>query len=67
MGNQTHNTGISVFALLGIVFLILKLVGVIDWSWWLVLLPFYAGLGLFIAIILLYLTVKIVHNIFIKK
>ncbi len=40
---QEGNAGIGIFGLLGIIFVVLKLVGVIDWSWWLVLLPFYGG------------------------
>lgn len=30
-------------ALLGLLFIGLKLGGLIDWSWWLVLLPLYGG------------------------
>ena len=33
--------GISLAGVLGIVFIVLKLTDNIDWSWWLVLLPFY--------------------------
>lgn len=40
----------SLFGVLGIVFLVLKLVGVIGWSWWLVLLPFYGPL-IFILVV----------------
>lgn len=29
--------------LLALVFITLKLLGVIEWSWWLVLLPLYGG------------------------
>ena len=36
---------IGIFGALGVVFVTLKLVGVIDWAWWLVLLPFYFGLA----------------------
>jgi hypothetical protein len=36
---------IGVTSLLTIVFVILKLTGVIDWSWWLVLLPTLIPLG----------------------
>lgn len=36
----TVNT-VGVFGLLGIAFIVLKLCHVINWSWWLVLLPFY--------------------------
>ena len=31
---QTTSSGIGISTVLVIVFLILKLVGVIDWSWW---------------------------------
>jgi hypothetical protein len=32
--------------LLGVVFVTLKLTGVIDWSWWYVTLPFWGDLAL---------------------
>jgi hypothetical protein len=35
---------VGIFGLLGIAFIVLKLMEVIAWSWWLVLLPFYGGL-----------------------
>lgn len=49
--------GVSVCTVIGIVFLILKLVGVIDWSWWLVLLPFIIEIGIVILILLIALLV----------
>lgn len=36
---------------LGLIFVTLKLTGVIDWSWWWVLLPFYGGVALLLAIL----------------
>lgn len=39
---------IGFFGLLGLLFIGLKLGGMIDWSWWLVLLPIYGGVA-FIA------------------
>lgn len=41
------------FALLGIVFIVLKLCHVIDWAWWLVLLPLYCPLVLVLLVIVL--------------
>lgn len=38
---------ISFFSLLGIVFIVLKLTGFIDWSWVWVLAPFWIGVALF--------------------
>lgn len=43
----TQNSGIGVIGALGVVFVALKLMDHIDWSWWLVLLPFYWWFALF--------------------
>ena len=34
------------------VFIVLKLIGVISWSWWLVLLPEIIGVAFYIALLL---------------
>ncbi|MUG24755.1 hypothetical protein GNQ08_20515 [Paenibacillus macerans] len=47
--------GISVIGLLGIAFVILKLCGVINWSWWWVTAPFWGGIAIVILIVLIYL------------
>lgn len=36
----------GLFTTLGVVFIILKLIGTINWSWWWVLLPIYGPLGI---------------------
>lgn len=38
--------GIGSVSLLGVAFIVLKLAGVISWSWWWVLAPFWAPVGL---------------------
>jgi len=38
--------GLRLPAVLGVVFIVLKLVGVIGWSWWWVLAPFWGSLAL---------------------
>ncbi len=43
----------SLGVLLFVIFLVLKLVGVIAWSWWLVTLPLWIGLVLTVAIYVL--------------
>lgn len=40
-----------IMGLLGIVFVTLKLCGVIDWSWWWVTAPFWGGFALLLAIL----------------
>lgn len=37
---------IGFFSLLGIVFITLKLCGVINWEWWIVTIPLWGGLAL---------------------
>ncbi len=50
MSNQS-SPGISflslTLSLLGVLFVGLKLGGVIDWSWWWVTLPFWGGISYF--------------------
>lgn len=47
-GNPTPagNNGIGLATVLGLIFVTLKLCGVIDWSWWWVTLPFWGFLAL---------------------
>jgi hypothetical protein len=44
---------VGIFGLLGVAFVVLKLMEVITWSWWLVLLPFYGGLLVILFFIIL--------------
>ena len=50
-GNSTTRSGIGFCGLLTIAFIVLKLTHVIDWSWWWVLAPMWAGVGLIVAVI----------------
>ncbi len=45
-----RTTGISFDGLLGLLFIGLKLGGVIDWSWWWVLAPFWLPLAVPLAL-----------------
>ena len=49
---------IGIFGLLGVVFVVLKLTGVIAWSWWLVTLPFWGGLAVAGVVFLIFLITK---------
>lgn len=51
--SKSSSGGIGVLTALGLIFVVLKLVGVIHWSWWYVTLPFWGGLVLVIALILI--------------
>jgi len=59
MREQTSNTnsgGIGVLGLLGVAFVVLKLTGVIDWSWWWVTTPFWGGIAI-VAVVLIIATI----------
>ncbi|TDW69145.1 hypothetical protein EDF51_106129 [Curtobacterium sp. PhB25] len=43
--------GIGFAGLLTIVFIVLKLVGVIAWSWWWVLAPLWIGFALWLVLV----------------
>jgi hypothetical protein len=55
--SSSSSSGIGVVGLLGVAFVVLKLTGVIDWSWWWVTLPFWGGFALAILILMLFLWV----------
>lgn len=50
--SSSSSGGIGVLGTLGVLFVALKLTGVIDWSWWWVTAPFWGGLALAVLIIL---------------
>ena len=57
----TENSGISLFGLVFVLFLTLKLCNVIDWSWWWITAPLWMPLsaGLLIAFFFfIYLEIK---------
>ena len=60
MGKQSSSSsGIGFTGLLTIVFIVLKLIGKIDWSWWWVLSPVWIMASVIIAIIIAVLGVAI--------
>ena len=52
--------GIGLAHILTIIFVIAKIVGYIEWSWWLVLLPSIISIGLSILVWLVILVVVII-------
>lgn len=61
MDNTTSGGGIGFFGLLTIVFIVLKLTDVIDWSWWWVLSP------LWIPVAVALLVASVVAGIFLIR
>jgi len=50
--SSARSSGIGVFGLLGVAFVVLKLCGVIAWSWWWVTLPLWGGLAIVLGVLL---------------
>lgn len=50
MANNNNGSGIGFFGLLGLVFIVLKLLGVISWSWLWVLSPIWISALLIIVL-----------------
>lgn len=51
------STGISFLGALAIVFITLKLMKYIDWSWWYVLMPLYLPITIAITVVVVVCTV----------
>ncbi len=50
---STGGSGLGLAGTLGVVFIILKLCGIIDWPWIWVLAPFWIGFALFVLIMII--------------
>lgn len=59
---NTTKAGIGFPALLGLAFIILKLCKVVDWSWWVVLAPFWLPVGVFVVGFLIWLIYIIIYK-----
>lgn len=58
MAQSNNQGGIGFLGILFIVFLILKLTNVIDWSWWWVTAPLWGALALGIALAIIIEIIK---------
>ncbi len=61
--NNVTTGGITAIDVLQIVFIVLKLCGVIKWSWWLVLMPLWISLGIGIILFI----ILVIYGIWFNK
>ena len=66
MSNNLSSNGIGLFSVIGIVFVILKLVHVINWNWWWITLPFWGGFAFVLLLIIAIPTCIILAKYFLK-
>lgn len=52
MASSSSGSGVGFFGLLAVAFIILKLTGYINWSWWFVLGPLWMPIVFVLAILL---------------
>ena len=71
MGKTTINYDFSIEWLitlvLTIVFVILKLVDKIDWSWWWVLSPLWIFFGLFAVVLLVIIAIAVIGTVVYRR
>lgn len=60
--NSSTSGGIGFFGLLGVAFIVLKLCGVINWSWWWVTAPIWGSLALSFLIVLIIIAVAFIKE-----
>ena len=62
--NTSRNIGIGFTGLLTVLFVTLKLIGKIDWSWWWVLSPLWIGAAVFLLVVaLIFVVIEICKGI----
>ena len=57
MKNKSAGGGIGMTSLLQVAFIVLKLCGVINWSWWWVLCPTWGSILLVVILVAAYLLI----------
>ncbi|NDG53337.1 MAG: hypothetical protein EBY39_09985 [Flavobacteriia bacterium] len=56
--NSSSSGGVGFFGLMFLIFMTLKLTGVIDWSWWWVTAPLWGGFVLIFVIVVIIALIK---------
>lgn len=62
MSKNTESRGIGLTTVLTLIFVVLKCVGVINWSWWWVLSPTLISLGLCLIAVAIYVALGAHYN-----
>lgn len=62
MSKKSTKTGMGLLLTLGVIFVVLKLRGLITWSWWWVLAPFWGQIAVIVFLILVVLIVAFIQQ-----
>lgn len=58
--SSARSGGVGITTILQVVFIVLKLVHVIDWSWWWVLAPTWISLAFVVVVLIIYCIIKMI-------
>ena len=64
---NVNSTGFGILNVLTVIFVIAKLTGYLDWSWWLVLAPSLVGLGIGLVVMSAILVFALLAAIYGKR
>lgn len=64
---KTSSSGLGLGSILGVVFIVLKLTGNIDWDWAWVLSPFWIPIALSVAVIVVVLLISVLIAVITRK
>ncbi|MDY6153898.1 MAG: hypothetical protein SPI06_10865 [Terrisporobacter sp.] len=60
--NKNNSSGIGILGILLIIFIVLKLLNVINWSWLVVFIPLWISLGMFIVGLLIIIVMYLINE-----
>lgn len=58
MRESNSSSGVGISAILTIIFIVLKCLGVINWSWWWVLSPIWISWAIVLFVVLIIFIIK---------
>jgi hypothetical protein len=61
--NSNSSSGVGLLGLMFLIFMTLKLMGYITWSWWWVTAPLWVGFAIILTIILIFLLIEFLKKI----
>lgn len=59
--NNSSSGGMGILSWLQVIFIVLKVLNLLDWSWWKVFIPTWIDLGLLVFVIILLIINEIVN------
>lgn len=64
MSNKGNSSpfGLSIMSVLTLIFIVLKLTNLIDWSWWWITAPLWGGLVVALLVLAFILILKVLWN-----